>query len=42
MTVEIARIIATVIVKATIVKTMIANIVAMIRVNLLVIEMMKM
>ena len=42
MTVEIARMIATVIVKATIVKTMIANIVVMIGVHPLVIEKMMM
>ena len=40
--VEIARMIAIVIVKATIVKTMIANIMAMIGVNPLVIEKVKM
>ena len=42
VTMEIMRMIEKVIVKATIVKTMIANIVAMIRVNPLVIERRKM
>ena len=42
VTVEMVKRIATVIVKATIVKTMIANIMAMIGVNPLVIENMKM
>ena len=42
VTMEILRMIATVIVKAAIMKTMIANIVAMIWVNLLVIERRKM
>ena len=42
ITVEMVKMIATLIVKATIVKTMISNIVAMIGVNPLVIEKMKM
>ena len=42
VTMEILRMIATVIVKAAIMKTMIANIVAMIGVNPLVIERRKM
>ena len=42
ITVEMVKMIATLIVKATIVKTMISNIVAMIGVNPLVIKKMKM
>ena len=42
ITVEMVKMIATLIVKATIVKTMISNIMAMIGVNPLVIEKMKM
>ena len=42
ITVEMVKMIATLIVKATIVKTMISNIVAMIGLNPLVIEKMKM